>query len=70
LPAVWLVYSDVHNAMRELNNLELETVSGAAKPAPAPVVPTTILGVRLSKGDQRLLAAIILALRPRPKPAA
>jgi ABC-type bacteriocin/lantibiotic exporter with double-glycine peptidase domain len=23
LPAVWLVYSDVHNAMRELNNLEL-----------------------------------------------
>jgi hypothetical protein len=53
--------------MRELNNLELEAVAGAARapaPRPAPVIPTTIFGVRLSKGDQRLLAAIALALRP------
>jgi hypothetical protein len=52
--------------MRKLNNLELEAVSGAIQvaPRPAPVIPTTIFGVRLSRGDQKLLAAIILALRP------
>jgi hypothetical protein len=56
--------------MRELKTLELEAVSGAAKPVPVPVVPKTIFGVRLSRGDRRLLAAIILALRPVKAPAA
>jgi hypothetical protein len=57
--------------MRELNNLELEAVAGAALPAPrpTPLIPATIFGVRLSKGDRRLLAAIILALRPVKAPA-
>jgi hypothetical protein len=54
--------------MRELNTLELEVVSGAAM-APAPVVPTTLFGRRLSKKDQRVLAAVIAFLRPRPRPA-
>jgi hypothetical protein len=50
--------------MRNLTNVELETVAGALRPAPAPMprFPTTILGVKLSRGDQRLLAAIITAL--------
>jgi hypothetical protein len=53
--------------MRDLTNIELQTVSGALRP-PAPMVrfPTTILGVKLSRGDQKLLAAIITALR-RPE---
>jgi hypothetical protein len=57
--------------MRELNSLELEAVAGAAQPAPrpTPLIPTTIFGVRLSRGDRRLLAAIVLALRPVKAPA-
>jgi hypothetical protein len=58
--------------MRELKALELQAVSGAAKataPAPAPGVPTTLFGRRLSKKDQLVLAAVIAFLRPRPRPA-
>lgn len=47
--------------MRDLTTVELQTVSGAA-PAPAPKIPTTILGVKLSRGDRRLVGAIIKAL--------
>ena len=54
--------------MRELNTLELEVVSGAAM-APAPVVPTTLFGRRLSKKDRLALAAFVALLRPRPRPA-
>jgi hypothetical protein len=55
---------------RELKTLELEAVSGAAvAPRPVPVIPKTILGVRLSKQDRLVLAAVISLLRPR-KPAA
>jgi hypothetical protein len=50
--------------MRDLTNIELQAVSGALRP-PAPRVPTTILGVKLSRGDQKLLAVIIkLISRP------
>ena len=56
--------------MRELNILALEVVSGAAvAPAPAPVIPTTLFGRRLSKKHQLVLAAVIAFLRARPKPA-
>jgi hypothetical protein len=56
--------------MRELKALELEAVSGAVRaPTPAPVVPTTLFGVRLSKKDRLVLAAVIAFLRPRPRPA-
>jgi hypothetical protein len=53
--------------MRDLNHLELESVSGAAQPAPrpAPLIPTTIFGVRLSKGDRRLLAALLRPVKVR-----
>lgn len=52
--------------MRKLNDAELETVSGArAVPAPGPKLPTTLLGVRLSKTDQQVLAGVISLLRPR-----
>jgi hypothetical protein len=56
--------------MRELSTLELEVVSGAAMaPAPAPVVPATLLGIRFSKKDRLVLAAIVAFLRPRARPA-
>jgi hypothetical protein len=56
--------------MRELNTLELEVVSGArVAPAPAPVIPATLLGIRLSKKDRLALAAFVALLRPRPRPA-
>jgi hypothetical protein len=55
--------------MRNLTNIELQTVSGArAAPAPVPRVPTSIFGVKLSRGDRKLLAAIITAIsRPVAK---
>jgi hypothetical protein len=72
LPAVWLVYSDDQlweERMRELNTLELEAVSGARVTAPAPGLPSTLLGIRLSKKDRIILAGIVAFLRPRPRPA-
>ena len=51
--------------MRDLTTVELQTVSGAFMP-PAPKGPTSILGVKLSRADRRLLAIIIESLsRPR-----
>ena len=55
--------------MRELKTLELDAVSGAAK-APAPVIPATILGIRLSKKDRLVLAAVVAFLRGPTRPAA
>jgi hypothetical protein len=56
--------------MRELKTLELDAVSGAAQaPAPAPVLPATLLGIRLSKKDRLVLAAVVAFLRPRPRSA-
>jgi hypothetical protein len=52
--------------MRELRNAEPEIVSaGAMAPAPRPKLPATLFGVRLSKTDRRVLAAVALLLRPR-----
>ena len=52
--------------MRELTNSELQAVSGG-RLAPAPRVPTTLFGIRLSKKDQRALA-FLLSLFPGRRP--
>ncbi len=54
--------------MRDLTTNELKAVSGG-RAVPAPRVPTTLFGVKLSKKDQAALAAVLSLLRPR-KPAA
>jgi hypothetical protein len=54
--------------MRDLTNIELQTASGALRPAPVkPRLPKTILGVRLGRGDQRLLAALFTILASPPQ---
>ena len=51
--------------MRDLTNTELQTVSGAIRVEPAPVVrvPTSIFGVPLNRRAQAALAEILLAFR-------
>jgi hypothetical protein len=51
--------------MRDLTNIELQTVSGAIRVAPAPMlrVPTSIFGVPLNRRAQAALGEILLALR-------
>jgi hypothetical protein len=51
--------------MRDLTNIELQTVSGAIRAVPAPMlrVPTSIFGVPLNRRAQALLGEILLALR-------
>lgn len=50
--------------MRDLTTIELQAVSGAAM-APAPRVPTTLFGVKLSRKDQAALATLLGLFRPR-----
>jgi hypothetical protein len=45
--------------MRDLTNIELQTVSGAVRaPAPALRVPASIFGVRLNRRTRLFLAAL------------
>jgi hypothetical protein len=45
--------------MRDLTNIELQTVSGAARAAPAPMTrPLTILGITFNRRTQLFLAAL------------
>jgi hypothetical protein len=58
--------------MRDLTNIELQTVSGAIRVAPAPMlrVPTSIFGVPLNRRAQAALAEILTILRgPVKEPA-
>jgi hypothetical protein len=54
--------------MRDLTNIELQTVSGALRaPAPMPRVPTSIFGVRLNRRAQKLLAALFAPVKSPAK---
>lgn len=50
--------------MRDLTSNEQNSVSGG-RMVPAPRVPTTLFGVKLSKKDQAALAAVIKLLGSR-----
>jgi hypothetical protein len=55
--------------MRDLTNIELQTVSGAIRAAPAPMsrIPTSIFGVKLNRRTQLFLAALFAPVKATEK---